>query len=469
VITVRVVDETQEMLSHNGTHSPVGVEEDQDAELVKLRKEREEELANIRRRGEEEARFRKSLIEGIDPKREEILLARLQAAIAGKQIPSSTPDAFVAIQIDRTRNALRKNKQLREASIRESRILEPFRLIEADWRSAWAALEDALRPVFENNTSAVLPDDIVLTIAAGLKRVGDALARHDAIPAIQAALNLGREQGLPARDSITGRLAVIQDADDPGQPEAVAAMLLLGSMCGNEIEIEKAVRAVLDDSTQRLAVGWLRTIGELLNPLFVGDRPIHPLIPDERGMWAWGWESFRVARLTLLLRPSNETGDTCQFSEPAVPPREPVMADEVRVANAKRSLSSPSDGTFQTETAQTHATSVVEPANKKKGTDKPTHGDNFEWIRCQLGAFTFTPAQAKIIGSLWGDWERAGCGVQNQALLSLIGDKAKRVRDVFKTNPAWKVIIFPVGKKGMTQLRFDNSGQRVTNFHSHST
>jgi hypothetical protein len=79
----------------------------------------------------------------------------------------------------------------------------------------------------------------------------------------------------------------------------------------------------------------------------------------------------------------------------------------------------------------------------------PTHAQDFAWVRCEHGQFTFSARQRRVVEALWKDWEAIGAGLTGRTLLKSAGGSANRIRDVFKdgaqgTNPAWGKLIVPV-------------------------
>ena len=84
----------------------------------------------------------------------------------------------------------------------------------------------------------------------------------------------------------------------------------------------------------------------------------------------------------------------------------------------------------------------------------PTHGDQFDWVKCPHGEFLFTsPNQRHAVRALWEDWERGGLGVNAAKLCG--NAKRDRVRDIFRSDganhAAWETLIVKV-KKGVYKL-----------------
>ncbi len=75
----------------------------------------------------------------------------------------------------------------------------------------------------------------------------------------------------------------------------------------------------------------------------------------------------------------------------------------------------------------------------------PEHADDFAWVRCTLGEFTFSPNQRPAVKALWADWEKNGLGLGGAHLLAESGGESTELRDLFKGSGAWKTLIVPAG------------------------
>lgn len=82
--------------------------------------------------------------------------------------------------------------------------------------------------------------------------------------------------------------------------------------------------------------------------------------------------------------------------------------------------------------------------------------DDFSWIRCEKGEFTFTTNQRPVIKALLADLEKGGLGLSQSHLLQLAGGSSNELRDLFKDHPAWKVVVVQSARKDMFKLALCN-------------
>lgn len=88
----------------------------------------------------------------------------------------------------------------------------------------------------------------------------------------------------------------------------------------------------------------------------------------------------------------------------------------------------------------------VEPPAPPQPLPAPTCGDGFEWMRCELGEFTFTKNQRHAVEALWIDWQKDGLGCSSDRLCRAAGAE-NDLRDLFKDNTAWGTLIVRRGDR----------------------
>jgi hypothetical protein len=81
-----------------------------------------------------------------------------------------------------------------------------------------------------------------------------------------------------------------------------------------------------------------------------------------------------------------------------------------------------------------------------------THGEDFRMIARGEVAWHFSPAQAAVCRALWEAHVNNTPSVGQDTLLEAAGCEGGRLRDLFKRNPAWGVLIVPGSTKGTFQL-----------------
>jgi hypothetical protein len=85
------------------------------------------------------------------------------------------------------------------------------------------------------------------------------------------------------------------------------------------------------------------------------------------------------------------------------------------------------------------------------GESTTSHSDDFASVVWFGTTHTFTVAQRPVVERLWASWEAGMPGVSGDTLLEGGGSEAKRLRDLFKDNPAWGTMIQSV-RRGIYTL-----------------
>ena len=86
----------------------------------------------------------------------------------------------------------------------------------------------------------------------------------------------------------------------------------------------------------------------------------------------------------------------------------------------------------------------------------PQHSKDFASVRYGERLFTFTSKQAVVMRELWLAME-AGCPVlSDRYLLDAADSSCLTLRDIFRRNPAWGVLIVSCGK-GLRKLAVENN------------
>lgn len=66
--------------------------------------------------------------------------------------------------------------------------------------------------------------------------------------------------------------------------------------------------------------------------------------------------------------------------------------------------------------------------------------------------YTLTGTQAAIVGLLWAAWQQGTPEVSQAALLEGVGSLTSRVRELFRSSPAWGNLIVSGSRRGTLKL-----------------
>ena len=91
------------------------------------------------------------------------------------------------------------------------------------------------------------------------------------------------------------------------------------------------------------------------------------------------------------------------------------------------------------------------------------HSADFASVAFGGELFTFTAPQRRVIAALWQAHEDGTPVLSDAHLIEVAGSSSDRLRDVFKSHPAWGSLVVSAGK-GMRKLSIENSLDRPTRF-----
>ena len=84
---------------------------------------------------------------------------------------------------------------------------------------------------------------------------------------------------------------------------------------------------------------------------------------------------------------------------------------------------------------------------------KTRHSEDFRSVNWFGTQYSFTPAQAAIVRTLWRNWEQGVPEVGQDFLLDKAEVESKQVKDVFKNNAAWNTLIVSGATRGSYMLQ----------------
>jgi hypothetical protein len=74
------------------------------------------------------------------------------------------------------------------------------------------------------------------------------------------------------------------------------------------------------------------------------------------------------------------------------------------------------------------------------------HSDDFRTVKCQGKEYFLSTTQALVVQRIIEGMNKGITAIYQDALLEDSGVYSKRIRDVFKSSPAWKALVIPLGK-----------------------
>ena len=109
----------------------------------------------------------------------------------------------------------------------------------------------------------------------------------------------------------------------------------------------------------------------------------------------------------------------------------------------------------QTGASEPPATAATKPAETPKSTQPA--GTNrkvrdFRSLRWGTATHSFTAKQAVVVEALYKAWQAGEPDIGNETLLEAAGSEGKRLKDIFRGNPAWQTLIVLGATKGSYRL-----------------
>jgi hypothetical protein len=104
------------------------------------------------------------------------------------------------------------------------------------------------------------------------------------------------------------------------------------------------------------------------------------------------------------------------------------------------------------KTRPVQAAAPAHPARHSPFAQDTRHSPDFTSVIWFGISYSFTPGQAAIVRRLWEAWENGTPELNQQAILEDAGLESKRLSDLFKKHPAWKVMIVAGRTRGSFRL-----------------
>lgn len=94
------------------------------------------------------------------------------------------------------------------------------------------------------------------------------------------------------------------------------------------------------------------------------------------------------------------------------------------------------------------------------------HGPGFGCCWWWGTYYTFSAAQARVVGILWDAWLNDTPDVRQEVLLEAVGCESRRLDNLFRNHPAWGAMIVQGAAKGLYRLNDPTQSTNNPVFHA---